>query len=196
MAIYHAVNDSINAPVNAGGLIVQSVASVSRNGLLVAHGGVFNGGPIHVRDSNLTDVYTIPVGFSVAGLAFDPTQDILYYVNHEVDKIIAYDVTLRTEVRSFAIGANVSNLSSNFGNGNLTISPDGRWLALSIGTTTSANAISLIQLVPEPATLTSLLIACIAVLWRRSYHPRGRGQSLPTGPYDQPQHHGNQRRGD
>jgi sugar lactone lactonase YvrE len=121
---YSAASDSFPTHLDTQQFLDSALASVSRDGSLVAT-ELFNGN-IQIRDRGLNLVHTL-TGLT-GGMVFDPTRDVLYGATST--QIIAYDTNSWTELYRFDIGQSVSS-ATPFGNGEMRVSDDGSWLFFS-----------------------------------------------------------------
>jgi hypothetical protein len=120
---YSAASDSFPHQVDTQRSLTETLASVSRDGSLVAMSAGTN---VEIRDRSLAVVKTLSnLG---GGVVFDPTQDLFYAAN--TTQIIAYDTTTWTEVYRFDIGQSVST-GRPFNNGEMAVSDDGTLLFFS-----------------------------------------------------------------
>ncbi|MBI1850501.1 MAG: hypothetical protein HYR85_09175 [Planctomycetes bacterium] len=78
------------------------------------------------------DSHIQTIGPLGGGVAFDPTRDVLYGVDPFTDEIVAIDfgASARRELFRIAVGEDV-DVSRHFDDGVMSVSADGRWLALS-----------------------------------------------------------------
>jgi hypothetical protein len=121
---YSAASDSFPQHVDTQLFLDSALASVSRDGSLVAM-ELFNGN-IQIRDRSLSIVHTLTN--LTGGVVFDPTQDVLYAATST--QIIAYDTNTWMELSRFDIGQSVGS-GTPFGNGEMTVSDDGKLLFFS-----------------------------------------------------------------
>jgi hypothetical protein len=123
---YDAASDTFPRQQNTGLFLDGSLASVSRDGSLIAMNVGTN---VRVLDRNLA-VMTTLAGLG-GGLVFDPARDVLYAANST--QIIGYDTHTWAEEFRIDIGQAVP-ASAPFGNGEMTVSDDGQWLFLATPT--------------------------------------------------------------
>jgi hypothetical protein len=120
---YNAASDSFPSHGTAQQFLGNSLASVNRDGSLIA---MEIDTSVRIMDRNLHLVTTLTnLG---GGLVFDPTRNVLYAATST--QIIAYDTTTWTELYRFDIGQTVSSVTA-FGTGEMTVSDDGSFLFLS-----------------------------------------------------------------
>jgi sugar lactone lactonase YvrE len=122
---YDSTTDSFPSAVDVGGFHDQDLASVSRDGALIAYK---SGSSVVVRDPSLNVVHTLTS--ADGGVLFDPTRDILYVVNSATSQVIAYDTHTWAELSRIAVGETVGS-ASPLDNGVFTASSDGSTLFLS-----------------------------------------------------------------
>jgi sugar lactone lactonase YvrE len=141
---YDAAADSFHNANTAPGFN-NDLSAVNRDGSLVAM--EFQGG-LSVMDR---DLHTIQIlGGLSGGVAFDPTQDILYGASPATNQIIAYDTNTWHELYRVAIGETIGS-GSPFGSGEMTVSDDSSELFLS--TPSGVRMIDLPPATGQPAQL-------------------------------------------
>jgi sugar lactone lactonase YvrE len=117
---YSAATNSFPSHVDSGLFVDNSVASVNRDGSLIA---MKVGTDVRILGPGLNPVRTLPnLG---GGLVFDPTRDVLYAATST--QIIAYDTNTWTELYRLDIGQTVPS-ATPFGSGEMTVSDDGSLL--------------------------------------------------------------------
>ncbi len=87
------------------------------------------------------------------GVAFDPSQDVLYGVNPTTDMIYAYDTNTWTLKYTLPVGESIST-SSVFGTGTIVVSPDDKYLFL-----TTASGIREYNLPQATGMASSLVVS-------------------------------------
>jgi ELWxxDGT repeat protein len=115
----------------------NTLSAVSRDGSLIAQGPTgYLHPPVTIRDHNLNVVTTLLDDFGNSlngGVAFDPTQNILYVAVPGYNQIYAYDTTTWSRLFRLNIGETITSQQA-LGNGVMTVSPDSHWLFLSTPT--------------------------------------------------------------
>lgn len=128
---YETATDTFSANRPTALYYDNSLTRVNRNGTLLAtemqYLGLYRG--FSILDRNLNAVQNLGPNFD-GGLAFDPVRDLLYVADSTADQIIALDTNTWAEKFRITIGENIP-LSTPYGNGVMTVSPDGRQLFLS-----------------------------------------------------------------
>jgi hypothetical protein len=123
---YDATSDTFPRSQNTQQFLDGSLASVSRDGSLIA---MEVGSNVRPLDRNLNVVAALSnLG---GGLVFDPARDVLYAANST--QIVAYDTNTWAEDFRIDIGQTVPS-AAPFGNGEMTVSDDGQWLFLATPT--------------------------------------------------------------
>jgi hypothetical protein len=122
---YAAVSNTFPKIAEVNAFLGNALSAVSRDGSLIAM--ELNSG-VAIMDRNFNAIENL-TGID-GGIAFDPTDDILYAANSKTDQLIAYDTQTWKERYRWAIGEDIS-ASSNFGGGMMTISGNGDYLFLS-----------------------------------------------------------------
>jgi len=110
--------------------------AVSRDGNLMAIGGGGTGPVVFVYDRNLNFVHGLnssQVGTGNAGFAFDPVRNLFYVVDVFSRTMYAIDTDTWTERFRIDVGQSLV-AHQPLGNGEIAISGDGRWLAMSTNT--------------------------------------------------------------
>jgi 6-phosphogluconolactonase (cycloisomerase 2 family) len=125
---YSSATDTFPAEGGTGTFRDADLAAVNRNGTLIA---MEVGGVVRILTPSLTLVEAL--GSVNGGVVFDPTRDVLYAVNPTTDEVVVYDTNTWAVLTRVAVGENVGT-SDQFGNGVLTVSPDGTLLFLSTAT--------------------------------------------------------------
>jgi hypothetical protein len=95
-------------------------------------------------DPNLNSVRVLNGAY--AGVAFDPTRDLLYLADSATNQIVGYDTANWNEQFRLAIGETIG-AGQEFGNGVMTVSDDGSRLFLS-----TPSGVRMLTL-PAPTTL-------------------------------------------
>jgi len=124
-----------------------SALAVSRNGALHAIG---TSSAVFVEDDQFQTVKELPI--AGAGLAFDPSHDVLYVADPSADVIRAYDTASWTELFSMTIGSDLEDVNTTNGIGEMAVSDDSsiflntssgvRWLRTSGAISTFGDAIT------------------------------------------------------
>lgn len=146
---YDAAADGFSPSVTAGG---TTFPAVSRDGSLFAFRMSFPNHVVSVLDRGFRNIQVLPD--VDGGLAFDPLQDVLYVANPRTSQIIAYDTNTWRPKYRLDIGESITGPlleASAFGNGEMTVSPDGRFLFLA--TASGVRLIDLPAATGEPAIL-------------------------------------------
>ena len=120
---YKTSTDTFSAPVSVGFSLVGATTAVNRNGTLMA---VQANGITYILNQNLTVITKLP-GMD-GGIAFDPTQDLLYAVASGPGTITTYNTNTWTAVNQIPVGETVPR-STPMGNGTMTATTNG-WLFL------------------------------------------------------------------
>jgi sugar lactone lactonase YvrE len=123
---YDAASDTFSATVNIASSLSNVLSAVSRDGALIA---IELDGAVSILDRNF-HVVRILGGSLNGGLAFDPSRDLLYGVDAAARQVVAFDTNTWAEKFRLNVGENISAAVA-FGNGEMTVSSDGRELFLS-----------------------------------------------------------------
>jgi sugar lactone lactonase YvrE len=123
---YDPATDSFPHSAKTGMFLTDAMASVSRDGSLIAMAIRNN---LWVLDPGLNRL--VALANPGSGLVFDPTRDVLYAATST--QIIAYDTHMWMELYRFDIGQTVP-AGTPFGNGEMTVSDDGSFLFFSTPT--------------------------------------------------------------
>ncbi len=123
---YDADSDDFPHSKGLGTSLSSYLSAVNRDGTLIAteYGG------ITIMDEELNTIEVL--GNLYGGMIFDPLRDVIYAVDTQSDEVVAIETNNFQEIFRIAIDESVSS-SSHFGNGEMSISPDGRYLFLSTG---------------------------------------------------------------
>jgi sugar lactone lactonase YvrE len=116
---YDPATDSFPHGVDTGLFLDHALASVSRDGSLIA---MLLQSSIRIYDPSL---HVVAGEGGSGGLVFDPTRDVLYAATST--QIFAYDTNTWAELYHFDIGQAVPT-ATPFGSGEMTVSDDGAWL--------------------------------------------------------------------
>jgi DNA-binding beta-propeller fold protein YncE len=126
---YDAATDSFSDQTSVGVELTNNLASVSRDGSLIAiQNGTILGGGVSVVDRDLHAVANLVD--ADGGVAFDPARDVLYTASSHTDQITAYDTATWAVKYRLPVGEHVQAASA-FGNGVMRVSDDGTELFLS-----------------------------------------------------------------
>lgn len=124
--VYEPGTDVFSSSVAMERNFIDAASAVSRDGTLIAVAAGEYGTAIMNRSFETVRLF----GAYAGGVAFHPSRDILYLVDHDADQIVAYDTTTWMIVEQFAIGEDVPS-SQAFDEGTITVSSDGVFLFLS-----------------------------------------------------------------
>ncbi len=126
---YNGTSNAFPTQSTTSAFLSHTLSSINRNGTLIA---VEEGANIQIR--NAADLSLVQTLTNLnGGLSFDPTKDVLYAINTSADQVIAYDTHTWTELYRLSIGENLGG-STPFENGVMSVSRDGKFLALSTST--------------------------------------------------------------
>lgn len=119
---YDSVGGTFITSKSLGMDLSVSLAAINRNNSQIA---VELGSDVLVMDQSLNPLYSLQ-GVD-GGILYDPTRDVLYGAVSETDEIIAFSSATGRELYRLPVEADVT-LSMPYGNGEMEISDDGRWL--------------------------------------------------------------------
>jgi hypothetical protein len=125
IASYNATSNNFPKSAEINGSNSNALSAVNRDGSLIA---MELGSGVAIMDRNFNGIENL-VGMD-GGIAFDPTDDLLYAASSKTDQIIAYDTNTWKERYRFAVGEDILS-SSSFGRGTMAVSND--YLFLSTG---------------------------------------------------------------
>jgi hypothetical protein len=123
---YDSVGGTFLKSRSLGVELSDSMAAINRNNTQIA---IEVGSDVFVMDQVLTPLYSLP-GID-GGILYDPTRDVLYGAVSSTDEIIAFSSATGRELYRLPVGSDVT-LSTPYGNGEMDISDDGRWLFISV----------------------------------------------------------------
>ncbi len=122
--LYNANTDTFSAAGSAFIPLNGTSPAVNRNGTLFA---LEDDGGASVFDAHFNSL--INLAGLTGGIAFDPSQDMLYGVNPTTDLIYAYDTNTWALKYTLSVGESIG-ASSDFGTGIIVVSPDDQYLFL------------------------------------------------------------------
>jgi hypothetical protein len=129
---YTAAGDAFSHETNTNMFLSTRWSAVNRNDTLIAL-EMFNS-DVTILDVNLKHVKDL--GGIDGGVAFDPTQDVLYGVNSTTGQVVAYDTNTWAVKYTLPVGEPVNWMGgdggplSAYGAGIMTVSSDGKFLFL------------------------------------------------------------------
>ncbi len=144
---YNALTNTFSHPVSLGVPLAGATTAVSRNGNLMA---VQVAGSTFVLNRNLQVVNRL--GGLDGGVAFDPSQDVMYAVASASGQIVAFNTNTWQVLYQMPTGETVPH-AAPLGNGTMLVTPNG-WLFLA-----TPSGVRGYQLPPPPGTVASFAVS-------------------------------------